>query len=269
MPELPEVETTRRGLIPHIEGQEVLRIEIREPRLRWPIPENIQEAVGERIESIRRRGKYLLFKLPNGHLLFHLGMSGSLRLCSKESPWRKHDHLQIDFASLGLRLHDPRRFGCLLWMEGDPDQHSLLKSLGPEPLEREFNGRYLHAQSRGRKVPVKTLIMNGQIVVGVGNIYAQEALFMAGIHPGRSAGSISLTRYEKLADAIRTILSVAIGQGGTTLRDFVNGHGEPGYFQQQLEVYGRGHQPCRRCAHLLREIRQSGRSTVYCPHCQR
>lgn len=271
MPELPEVETTRRGIEPFVLGQSVARLVVRERRLRWPVPLDLAEKLeGREILRLDRRGKYLLFAVDGGALVAHLGMSGSLRVAARDAPVKKHDHIDILLGSGAcLRYHDPRRFGCLLWAEGDPLAHPLLAELGPEPLAPGFTGAYLHSAARGRETPVKTLIMDGRLVVGVGNIYANEALFRAGIDPRRAAGKVSLQRYERLAEAIREVLQQAIAQGGTTLRDFVNASGKPGYFQQTLAVYGREGEPCRICGGPIRAVRLGQRSTFYCPRCQR
>lgn len=270
MPELPEVETTRRGIEPHILGRTVTRVVIREPRLRWPIPDEVRNLLpGSRIEATRRRGKYLLLKTELGHVLVHLGMSGSLRILPQGTPALKHDHVDIELDDGRLlRYTDPRRFGAITWARV-PDEHVLLRDLGPEPLEPGFDGDYLYARAHGRSMAVKSFIMDSHVVVGVGNIYANEALFRAGIHPDRAAGRISQERYRGLADAIRAVLSEAIAIGGTTLRDFVGGDGEPGYFAQELRVYGRGGQTCKTCGELLREMRHNNRATVYCPQCQK
>lgn len=270
MPELPEVETTRRGLLPAVQGHRVLRLTVHEPRLRWPVPAELAALQGQLVSTISRRGKYLLFHTPAGVALVHLGMSGSLRLARSSEPRRLHDHLELQLDSgWTLRFHDPRRFGCFLWLTTAPERHALLADLGPEPLEEGFDGEYLFQRSRGRQVPIKSFLMDSHVVVGVGNIYANEALFRAGIHPLRAAGRIGIDRYGRLADEVREILAYAIERGGTTLRDFVNGHGEPGYFQLELDVYGRGGASCRKCRTILRETRLSSRSTVYCPRCQR
>lgn len=270
MPELPEVETTRRGIEPHILNRVVTRVVIRNPRLRWPIPDEVRNLLpGSRIEATSRRGKYLLMKTELGYAIWHLGMSGSLRLLPIGTPPGKHDHVDMEMEDgMLLRYTDPRRFGALVWSQ-DPASHPLLAELGPEPLEPGFDGDYLHARAEGRSAPIKAFIMDSHVVVGVGNIYANEALFRAGIHPDRAAGRISRERYRRLAEAIQAVLAEAIAIGGTTLRDFVGGDGEPGYFQQELRVYGRGGQPCRRCGEMLREMRHNNRATVYCPHCQR
>jgi formamidopyrimidine-DNA glycosylase len=270
MPELPEVETTGRGIAPWVEGQCVTAVQVRHAGLRWPVPPELARTLpGQRIRSVTRRGKYLLLQTDAGHVLIHLGMSGSLRIVEAATEVKKHDHVDICLASgKVLRFHDPRRFGCILWLTQDPQQHPLLAELGPEPLSEAFDADYLFARSRKRSAPVKQFIMDSHVVVGVGNIYANEALFLAGILPSRKAGSISKARYVRLVAAIRQVLADAIRSGGTTLRDFVGGDGKPGYFKQSLHVYGRGGENCRRCAAQLTEIRQGQRATVYCARCQ-
>lgn len=269
MPELPEVETTRRGLRPHAVNQRIVRLSVREPRLRWPVPTDLPGKVQQQVvRDIDRRAKYLLFRFDHGVMISHLGMSGSWRVLTEPAPLRLHDHIELELGDATLlRYHDPRRFGCLLWTE-KPDDHPLLKTLGPEPLTDDFDGAYLFRRSRGKSVAIKTFLMDNHVVVGVGNIYAQEALFLAGIRPGIAAGRISRTRYLQLGDIIRQLLNNAITQGGTTLRDFVNSDGEPGYFAQQLFVYGREDLPCRRCATPIKALRQANRTTSYCPQCQ-
>lgn len=271
MPELPEVETTRRGITPHIIDQRFTQVIVRQPKLRWPIPAELSDLLlGQRVISVTRRAKYLLLELTAGSLMIHLGMSGSLRIVSAGTPTGSHDHADFEFSNGNLlRYTDPRRFGAILWLEGDPDEHALLKNLGPEPLSEAFTGKHLHSLAGQRKVPVKSFIMDGHVVVGVGNIYANEALFRAGIHPKRATGRISLLRYEQLAQQIKETLSQAITSGGTTLKDFVGGDGKPGYFKQSLQVYGRGGQPCVHCGEQLKEIRLGQRSTVFCSRCQR
>jgi len=271
MPELPEVEITKRGIQPHVEGQIVRGLIVRQYQLRWPIPVELESKLpGNRIESVSRRGKYLLIGMDRGSLILHLGMSGSLRIVPSNTPPRKHDHVDIVLEmGICLRFHDPRRFGALLWTEQDPFDHALLKNLGPEPFDVSFNGNALYDQSRGRKLPVKSFIMNSRIVVGVGNIYANEALFDSGILPQRASNRISKDRYLRLADSIRCVLSEAIAQGGTTLKDFVNEAGNPGYFQQTLKVYGRKEEACKLCQAPIRQIRIAQRATFYCPGCQR
>lgn len=270
MPELPEVETTRRGIAPYCEQQAIARVRVRNGSLRWPVPDDLAARLeGHTIRTVTRRAKYLLLNLDHGTALVHLGMSGSLRLVTDNTPERKHDHLELVLHSgVVLRYNDPRRFGCWLWTDS-PATHPLIASLGPEPLAPEFNGHLLFQLSRNRNTPVKTFIMNSRVVVGVGNIYANEALFKAGVHPQRKAARISLERYQRLADAIKKTLSAAITMGGTTLRDFVNSDGQPGYFAQSLLVYGKAGTPCPGCETALKEIRTSGRSTVYCARCQR
>lgn len=271
MPELPEVETTCRGIAPHIEGQIIKQVIVRQPKLRWPVPETLsQDLTGLCIQSVSRRAKYLLFSTASGTVLLHLGMSGNLRIMSLEQAAGKHDHVDFVFTDgTVLRLNDPRRFGAVLWTTKPAAEHQLLKDLGPEPLLSDFSGELLYSLSRNRKTAVKSFIMDSHIVVGVGNIYANEALFMAGILPTRQAGKVSLARYQKLAECIRMVLQQAILQGGTTLRDFVNETGKPGYFQQRLRVYGRAGLPCVSCNQPLTEIRIANRSTVFCPNCQR
>jgi len=271
LPELPEVETTRRGIEPHIKGCKVNKLVIRQAQLRWPISEELSSTLpGEKIIDVQRRGKYLLLRSSQGTLIIHLGMSGSLRVLSSKISPAKHDHVDLVLGNGKLlRYNDPRRFGCWLWQAGDPQQHPLLASLGPEPLGDEFTPDYLWQRSRGRSAPVKTFIMDSHIVVGVGNIYANEALYMAGINPRRKAKNVSRLRYIALVDSIKTVLTRAIQVGGTTLRDFTNSNGDPGYFKQSLQVYGRGGQACRKCGKELQEIRLGQRSTVYCANCQK
>ena len=270
MPELPEVETTRRGIAPHLIGQRVSRVIVRERRLRWPIPEDLDVRLsGQRIEAVERRAKYLLIKAEVGTLISHLGMSGNLRLVEAGLPAAKHEHVDIELESgLALRYTDPRRFGALLWSEL-PLEHELLVRLGPEPLTDLFDGERLFQLSRGKAVAVKPFIMDNAVVVGVGNIYATEALFAAGIDPRRAAGTVSRARYVRLAGEIKRILAHAIERGGTTLRDFIGGDGQPGYFQQELFAYGRGGQFCKVCGSTLREVKLGQRASVYCPKCQR
>lgn len=271
MPELPEVETTRRGLEPHIVEQTVRQLVVRQNRLRWPVPRALGKTLtDQRILALSRRGKYLLFGFERGTLIVHLGMSGSLRVLQDAGPPGPHDHIDLALVNgTCLRYTDPRRFGAWLWWRGDAGTHPLLKDLGPEPLGGAFSGDYLFARARGRRLAVKAFLMDSHVVVGVGNIYANEALFQAGIHPARAAGRISRERYRRLAACVQAVLEAAIRQGGTTLRDFVGGEGRPGYFRQQLQVYGRGGAACPRCASALRETRIGQRSSVYCPRCQR
>lgn len=271
MPELPEVETTRRGIEPHIDQEKVSAVILRRKNLRWPITPSVgDELPGEVITGVARRGKYLLLKTGRGTLIIHLGMSGSLRIVDSRREPQKHDHVDIVFANHKiLRYTDPRRFGCVLWETGAIELHPLLAALGPEPLSDDFSSDYLYKKSRRRSAPIKNFIMDSAIVVGVGNIYANESLYLAGINPKRSAGKISRARFERLNTCIRQVLMQAIEVGGTTLRDFTNSDGEPGYFAQSLHVYGQGGEPCGACLSVLKEIRQGQRSTVYCPKCQR
>lgn len=275
MPELPEVETTRAALAPHLQGRRVMAVTLRRPDLRWPIPDAISEALpGQRIDAVRRRAKYLLLDTCAGSALLHLGMSGSLRVLPANTALRAHDHVDLLLedraggAPRVLRFNDPRRFGCLLWQAAG-EVHPLLRELGPEPLSGAFDGDYLFALSRGRSAPVKNFLMDQRVVVGVGNIYAAEALFNAGVAPLRAAGRVSRERYRQLADAIKAVLAHAIARGGTTLRDFISPDGAPGYFEQELLVYGRGGEPCRQCGRALRQGLIGQRTSVWCAHCQR
>ncbi len=271
MPELPEVETTRRGIAPHVEGRRVSNVIVRQAQLRWPIPTELASAIQRKtLKNITRRGKYLLFEFSNGHMIIHLGMSGSLRVITntQEQP-QKHDHVDICFAGCVLRYHDPRRFGAILWTTQAPLEHKLIAHLGPEPLSDDFNADYLFSKSRKRQKDIKTFIMDSKVVVGVGNIYANESLFSAAIRPTKAASTLTKKQSECLVDEIKTVLARSIKQGGTTLRDFVGGDGKPGYFVQQLNVYGRGGKPCVLCQKPLKEIRQAQRATVYCTHCQK
>lgn len=270
MPELPEVETTLRGIQPYLLNHRVKRVTVRALKLRWPIPVEVKKAEGQQVVGLQRRGKYLLLKLEQGGLIIHLGMSGSLRVLSKSTPPRKHDHFDIcTVDDMCLRFNDPRRFGALLWCEGDFMSHPLLHSLGPEPLSADFTVDYLYGRSRNRKVAIKNFIMDGCIVVGIGNIYASESLFMAGIHPQRAAGRISHQRYQGLVEAIRDVLGQAINQGGTTLRDFSGTDGTPGYFAQNLLVYDRAGYACFQCGTTIRSKIIGQRSSYYCPNCQK
>lgn len=270
MPELPEVETTCRGIEPHIKNQMVTAVVIRNHQLRWPISPTLKKKLPQQtIEAVNRRGKYLLLQTQLGHLIIHLGMSGSLRILQNQTAAKKHDHVDINFSNnVCLRFNDPRRFGCIIWTEENPSDHPLLKHLGPEPLTDDFNGNHLYQLSRKRKAPIKSFVMNSEVVVGVGNIYANEALFLAGIHPKKSVNQITIEQYDLLVKKIKYVLAAAIKQGGTTLRDYVNGDGKPGYFKQQLNVYGRAELPCVNCKTILQEIRLGQRSTVFCERCQ-
>lgn len=271
MPELPEVETTRRGIAPHLKHQTITDVIIRQYQLRWPIPKTLRKNIHQQtVRDIKRRGKYILIYFDNGTLILHLGMSGSLHIVDIDTPCQKHDHLDLIInQQCILRLRDPRRFGAVLWTRKPVAQHKLLKDLGPEPLENIFTAQHLYEASRKRKVSIKQFIMNSHIVVGVGNIYASEALFIAGIHPKRAAGKISLPRYQQLVTAIKNVLTAAIKQGGTTLRDFSNSDGKPGYFKQQLNVYGRKDKACPTCNKAITQSIIGQRSTFYCTHCQK
>lgn len=270
MPELPEVETTRRGIEPHVTGRRVARLTVREPRLRWPVDPAIGGIVeGQAVAGVDRRAKYLLLRLETGSLMLHLGMSGSLRIVPGDAVLRSHDHVELLLDDgHGLRFHDPRRFGSLHWMPHGT-VHPLLARLGPEPLGADFTAEWLRRVLRGRRAAVKMALMDARVVVGVGNIYASEALYRAGIHPLRAAGRISLPRLGALAAAVKALLAEAIEAGGTTLRDFYGGDGQPGYFQFRLDVYGRGGEPCRRCGTPIRQRVIGQRSAWYCPRCQR
>lgn len=270
MPELPEVETTRRGIEPLVSGRRIARVDVRAPKLRWPIDPDLPGKLnGQMIHSVGRRAKYLIFYLDTGCLLLHLGMTGHLRVVSAATPYGKHDHVDIHLSGgQSLRFTDPRRFGALLWCALPPEEHPLLSRLGPEPLSGEFNGDYLYRRSRGRRLAVKPYIMDQQVVVGVGNIYASEALFRARVRPDRSAGRISLQRYTRIAAEIKAVLRAAVDAGGTTFSDFRRVDGRPGYFKQKLQVYGREGQPCPRCGAEIAVIRLGQRSTFYCRQCQ-
>jgi len=271
VPELPEVETVRRGIEPHILSRRVTAVRIREHRLRWPVPRRLGAHLGgRRVERVARRAKYLLLDLGGGHLLIHLGMSGSLRILPHPVPARKHDHVDIEFDNgTCMRFHDPRRFGSVLWTTRAPEQHRLIRTLGPEPLSEDFNGAYLYALSRGRTVAAKSFLMDSKVVAGVGNIYANESLYRAGIHPTRRAGRIGPQRYDRLVDAVRDTLNDAIARGGSTLRDFVSEDGSPGYFVPLLRVYERAGQPCNRCGQEIRRRVIGQRASYYCAACQR
>ncbi|MEW9798053.1 bifunctional DNA-formamidopyrimidine glycosylase/DNA-(apurinic or apyrimidinic site) lyase [Alteromonas sp. CYL-A6] len=269
MPELPEVEVSRQGIAPWLEGQRIESVIVRDKRLRWPVPDAVQDAVGETILAVRRRAKYLFIETAKGAMVLHLGMSGKLRVIDKHTPVIKHDHLDVVLGSgKCLRLNDPRRFGACLWqLPGETLKQ--LQSLGPEPLTDEFDNERLYRLSRGKTSPVKTFIMDNDVVVGVGNIYANEALFMAGIHPRRAAGKISAARYQVLTAAIKEVLAKAIEQGGTTLKDFTQSDGNPGYFAQHLRVYGRAGKDCERCEGTIKSEVIGQRNTFFCHRCQR
>jgi len=270
LPELPEVETSRRGIAPWLVGKQIQSVIVRDRRLRWPVPEGIERQLsGQTIRALRRRAKYLLFDTDGGTALLHLGMSGSVRIIDHDEPAAKHDHIDIQLATgKAMRFRDPRRFGSFLWAD-KADEHPLLKFLGPEPLADDFDGDYLWNAARGRRVSIKPFIMNASVVVGVGNIYASESLFGAGIHPKRRADRIARARMILLADTIKNVLAQAIKAGGTTLRDFHGSDGEPGYFQQSLDVYGRDNKPCNNCGTPVTVVTLGQRSTYYCKNCQR
>jgi formamidopyrimidine-DNA glycosylase len=271
MPELPEVETTLRGIAPHLAGQVVADVIIRNPQLRWPIPLNLPTLLrGHEVRHLYRRAKYLLIGFDHGTLILHLGMSGSLRILSSATPPDKHDHFEIVLSNGAImRLRDPRRFGAVLWHEGNVSNHPLLAKLGPEPLLSEFNGEYLFEATRKRSAAIKQVIMDNHVVVGVGNIYANESLFRSGIKPQLAAGKLSRLRCNILADEIRSTLNESITLGGSSLRDYVDSDGKQGYFQQHYWVYGRAKEPCKKCGSLIRQIKQGQRSSFYCPVCQK
>jgi formamidopyrimidine-DNA glycosylase len=276
MPELPEVETTCRGIAPHIEGKAIAKLEVRQPQLRWPIPADLAKLVkGQTVLGVRRRAKYLLIDIGKskikGTVIIHLGMSGSLRVIKGPAPEPlKHEHFDLVFSkNLRLRFTDPRRFGACLWQDINNDENKWLDHLGPEPLSEEFNGEYLFNKSRKRTGAIKTFIMDQKIVVGVGNIYASESLFLSGINPKKAAGKISKLKYQEFSEQIKQVLTKAIAQGGTTLKDFVGSDGKPGYFAQQLAVYGRKDEPCIICKSPIKQITQGQRSTFYCNNCQK
>jgi formamidopyrimidine-DNA glycosylase len=271
VPELPEVETTRRGLSRHLRGRHVRVVLVHERRLRWPVTPELEALLrGQQVRAVQRRAKYLLLRLTHGTLIVHLGMSGSLRVVPQSSALLPHDHVEMQLDSgAALRFNDPRRFGCWLYTTAAPRQHPLLRDLAPEPLTTQFDGAYLHRITRGRRVAVKSLLLNGRLVTGVGNIYASEALFRARLRPQRVARTLTLAHCRRLAAAIRAVLKAAIRAGGTTLRDYVSADGAPGYFKQKLYVYERAHLPCRRCRTPVRQLTQGQRSTYYCPQCQR
>ena len=275
MPELPEVETIRSGIAPYLVDQTITQVIIRNPNLRWPIPDDLPRLLpGLTIKAVARRAKFLLLDCDAGTLIIHLGMSGSLRLLNPQPDFpaplpQKHDHLDVLInKQMILRLRDPRRFGAVLWHRGNIAQHRLFSHLGPEPLTGDFNARWLYDKTRGSRVSIKQILMNNRVVVGVGNIYANEALFHAKINPTIAAGRIGLMRYQALVQAIKSILQQAIETGGSSLRDFVNCEGNPGYFQQHYAVYGRGGDHCRQCKSVIQHIRQNQRSSFYCPRCQ-
>ena len=270
MPELPEVETTRSGITPHVKGQKISQVTIRHYKLRWPIPSDLASILTtQTIHDIKRRAKYLLFQCDSGTLIIHLGMSGHLQIVKESDLIAKHSHLDIQLENGAiLRFTDPRRFGAVLWTSDPIEEHSLLNHLGPEPLSDDFCADYLYKISRKRRTTIKTFIMNGQHVVGVGNIYANEALFLAGIHPKTLAGKLSKAKADKLVNVIKEVLEKAIEAGGTTLKDFKKSDGKPGYFAQQLHVYGRENEACTQCGTAIKHFKEAQRATYYCPQCQ-
>ncbi len=271
MPELPEVETTRRGLEPHLLGRTISQARIHDPRLRWRVASTLADELSDQlIHAVERRAKYLLLRLDRGTLIWHLGMSGSLRVLPAPTPRLKHDHIDLQFDNgQVLRFNDPRRFGCCIYTTAPPEEHALLRKLAPEPLTDDFDALYLYRATRKRRVAIKQLILNGRLVTGVGNIYASESLFRARIRPGRAAHTLTRAECARLVRAIRAVLRMAIRAGGTTLRDYVNVEGAPGYFKQKLYVYERAGQPCRVCKAPIKQIAQGQRSTYYCAQCQK
>jgi len=277
MPELPEVEVTKQGIEPYIQGKTVTGVNIYDGRLRWPVPKNLEKILsGQKVAQIKRRGKYLLFRMDDGHLIIHLGMTGVLRLHKPSDELKKHDRIEILFGQRVLRLHDPRKFGAVLWASdesGEIEKHPLIAKLGVEPFSDDFNdekaGLHLYQHAKGRQISIKQWLLAGQAVVGVGNIYCSESLFSAGIHPQMAAGKLSLPRAEKLALAIKDTLQRAIKAGGSSLKDFVNSEGDPGHFMLQTKVYDRAGLPCRVCQTNIKQIVQGQRSTYFCPKCQK
>jgi len=274
MPELPEVETTCQGISPHLFGKKITSVEVRNGSLRWPVSDEIYHLKNVTLTTpkcVSRRAKYILISLPKDqHIIIHLGMSGSLRICSPDEKFKKHDHLIFNLSSgLQMRYHDPRRFGCVLWTDQEISKHPLFIKLGPEPLTDDFTALYLTEKSKQKKKTIKQHIMDNHVVVGVGNIYACEALYMAGIHPQREAGRISKKRLTNLRETIRHVLQRSIDQGGTTLKDFIQSDGQPGYFKQQLNVYDREGKQCRKCNTIIKRVVLGQRSTFYCPKCQK
>ena len=271
MPELPEVETTRRSVAPRVVGRRIAKLIVYDPRLRWPVPGDLPKRLeGRTVDALTRRSKYLLFRVGRGSLLVHLGMTGSLRVHTRETDRRLHDHVDIVFGDGSLlRYHDPRRFGAMLWAPDPALSHPLLRDLGPEPFDPAFDADYFWRMTRSRTAAIKLALMDSHLVVGVGNIYANEALFRAGIRPTTRAHKISRPRLARLVHEVRTVLAEAIAKGGSTLRDYVDAEGEPGYFQLDYFVYGREGEPCRTCGTPIRNHRLGARASFYCPQCQR
>ena len=277
MPELPEVEVTRLGIAPHLQGRVISAVKVLDGRLRWPVPSTLTKILpGQKLHAIERRGKYLLIELDIGHLLIHLGMTGTLRVLPSTDPLKLHDRVTVEFGKLSLRLHDPRKFGAVLWhprTKGPIEKNILLQKLGVEPFSTEFAGELgseiLYRASRKRTVAVKQFLLAGQAVVGVGNIYCSESLFEAGIHPAKAAGKLTRPQCVRLAEAVRLILKKAIAAGGSSLKDFVNSDGDPGHFMVQTKVYDRKDEPCKVCKTPIKQIVQGQRSTYFCPTCQK
>jgi formamidopyrimidine-DNA glycosylase len=268
VPELPEVETTLKGIEPYLTEFQIESVTVRNGSLRWPVSEQVRHLQRQKVQQVTRRGKYIIIHFEIGAMLIHLGMSGNLRVVASDMPIQKHDHVDLIINSGKIiRFNDPRRFGCVLWAD-EWSEHKLIAGLGVEPLTELLTGKYLHNKAKGKKTSIKQFIMNGKLVVGVGNIYANEALFLAGIHPARVVSKVSLKKMNLLVERIKQVLNDAIVQGGTTLKDFVGSDGKPGYFKQQLNVYGRAGQPCHICKEVLQELRQNNRSSVYCSQCQ-
>ncbi|MFN2645678.1 MAG: bifunctional DNA-formamidopyrimidine glycosylase/DNA-(apurinic or apyrimidinic site) lyase [Burkholderiales bacterium] len=268
MPELPEVEVTRRGLAPHLAGRVISAVQVREPRLRWPVPAVVRRLAGRTVRSVLRRGKYLLVDCGDGHLILHLGMSGSLRMLPPGTPAEKHDHFDLELGDRILRLRDPRRFGAVLWTSDALDRHPLLANLGVEPLSRALDPAALYALTRRHRAPIKQFLMDGRRVVGVGNIYASESLFRAGIDPRVPANRLTIAQCARLAKAIKETLRSAIRAGGSSLRDYVRADGMRGEAQNRHWVYEREGKACRRCGTPVKRLVQGARSTYYCPRCQ-
>jgi formamidopyrimidine-DNA glycosylase len=269
MPELPEVEVTRRGIAPKLAGRQISGVLVRQPRLRWPVPRAVRSLAGRIVKAVRRRGKYLLVDCGDGHLILHLGMSGSLRVLPPGTPAGKHDHFDLVLGDRMLRLRDPRRFGAVLWTRGPVESHPLLASLGVEPLSDKLDGERLHRMTRAHRAAIKLFLMDGRRIVGVGNIYASESLFRAGVDPRMAARKLTKEKGRRLAAAIKHTLNKAIRAGGSSLRDYVGADGESGGAQSRYWVYDREGKPCRRCRTPIRRIVQGARSTYYCPSCQR
>lgn len=269
MPELPEVEVSRMGITPHAKDQVVTKLEVRQPKLRWPVPDTLFNIEGQTIRAVKRRAKYLILETDIGYALVHLGMSGSLRVLPEATPAGKHDHVDLHLSNgKVIRYNDPRRFGAWLWQEKG-DDHPVLEKLGPEPLTDDFTGDYLLEKAKGKRTAIKPFIMDNAVVVGVGNIYANESLFTSKIHPTRPAGLLTHEEAQTLVAEIKAVLAMAIRQGGSTLKDFTQADGKPGYFAQELRVYGKQGKPCPVCGEVLESVKIGQRNTVFCPACQK